>query len=233
MGATPIRASIVFCRVYIEVIMELKFSLPSKNKELSEKAWAARVFGALSSRLVTEERTGTVHPDGRNENVAEHSLMLVKVAIALGELHYPTLDSGKIAIFASLHDDVEAYVGDTPTDIISGHDPKEKKEREAAGLEQLCRDFAAINPRYVERVKEYEQQQTPEARFVRVVDKIMVELIHFPNEGAALQGYYTKEVAEESARQSEARLLNEYPEYADMIAVKLELAKFLRSQYLR
>ena len=204
-----------------------------KNENLSEKAWVARVFGALSSRLVGEERTRTIHPDGRRENVAEHSLMLVKVSAALAEMFHPELDSGKVAVYASMHDDVEAYVCDTPTDIVSGHDPIEKRQREAAGVKQLAKDFAAINPHYVARIKEYEAQEIPEARFVRVVDKIMVELIHFPNDGEAIVGYYTLESAEESARQSEARLMAEYPEYADMVEVKLELAKFLREKYLR
>lgn len=169
--------------------MDFKFSVPVPIPTLSDTANIALAFGYLVSRLASEERTRTVHPDGRNENVAEHSLMLVKVATVIAELYYPQLDSGRVAIFASLHDDVEAYVGDTPTDSIARHDATEKKQREERALEQISHEFASISSRYVQHVQAYEKQEETEARFVRVVDKIMVELIHFPNKGVVLRGH--------------------------------------------
>lgn len=207
--------------------------LSQDEEVLSHQAQLARMFGILSGQLVAEHRTRTIHPDGRRENVAEHSLMLVKVAIALAEEYYPGLDAGKIAIFASLHDDLEAYVGDTPTDSIAQHDPAEKKKREAAGLSRLVQDFSGVSPSYVSHMEEYEQQVTPEARFVRVVDKIMVELIHFPNQGAVLKQYYSHDSASEAITASAQRLMAEYPEYIDLISVKVELARHLADKYLR
>lgn len=135
--------------------MAMLFSVPDHIDSLSDKANLSLAFGYLTSRLCAEERTRTVHPDGRNENVAEHSLMLVKVAVALAEKYYPNLNSGKVAIYASLHDDVEAYVGDTPTDHIANHSPTDKKQREAEALHQLEKEFSDITPAYVNHVKTY------------------------------------------------------------------------------
>jgi len=91
---------------------------PDYDPDLSHAANTAIQMGAIASRLVLEERTRTHHPDGRAENVAEHSFMLAKVAAEIAAIMYPELDRGRIALYASVHDDIEAYVRDTPTDRI-------------------------------------------------------------------------------------------------------------------
>ena len=212
--------------------MTMLFHIPEPIPELSDKANLSLSLGYLTSRLCEEERTRTVHQDGRNENVAEHSLMLVKVAVALAEEYYPNLDSGKVAIYASLHDDVEAYVGDTPTDQIAKHNPEVKKQREARALNQLGAEFGRISQSYVNHVKIYEEQKEPEARFVRIVDKIMTELIHFPNEGAVLKEHYTASTAAKANEDQLQHFLNEYPDFPELARVKHELASYLGSKYL-
>lgn len=192
----------------------------------------AIAFGALSSRLVNEPRTRVVHPDGRRENVAEHTLMLIKVATVLAQEKYPELDAGKVAIYASLHDDVEAYVGDTPTDTVAKHDAQSKKEREALGLVQLSWEYKSSAPKYVQLLSEYEAQQIPESRFVRVVDKIMVELIHIPNKGAELRKHYTAESAREATARNAAKLREQYPEYSDLVDTRSEIAHYLIDNFL-
>lgn len=212
--------------------MKFLFSKPMPTTGLSEQANLTIAVGALSSRLVQELRTRTVHPDGRSENVAEHTLMLVKVAISLAQEYYPGLDAGKIAIYASLHDDVEAYVGDTPTDSIARHNSDVKREREDAGLKQLTGEYQSVAPSYVHCLKEYEAQVIPEARFVRVVDKIMVELIHLPNKGSELKKYYTSESAAEATERNAAKLKLQYPEYEPLIAVRSEIANHMIDRFL-
>lgn len=138
------------------------FHIPKTNKKLSQAAQNAIELATLVSREAAINRTRCAHPDGRAENVAEHSLMLAKVAPELAHLLYPKLDENLVVRFATIHDDVEAYVGDTPTDLLANHDATVKAELEARGLQQLVKEYAHL-PHFCERVKQYEAQSVPEA----------------------------------------------------------------------
>ena len=153
------------------------FKAPSSRKDLTSQANTTLLMAAMASRMIAEQRTRTYHPDGRLENVAEHSFMLAKVAAELAEELYPNLDANLVARLSLLHDDVEAYVGDTPTDFITKEQIAAKIEREEAGTNQLVKEYASIGG-YAKLVKLYEEQELAEARFVRLVDKLMVLLIH-------------------------------------------------------
>lgn len=208
------------------------FKVPEVSEDLSRAARVALVMGAMASRLALEERTRLFHPDGRAENVAEHSLMLVKVATRLAQLFYPHLDAGMVAIYAADHDDVEAYVLDTPTDRITDHGRLEKAEREALGLAQLVDEYGAIVPSYARDVAEYEAQTDPHARFVRVVDKLLVLLVHATNKGDTLRKECPVEEYFSNTHATAARLKAEYPEYEDLIDLRTELAYYIAATYM-
>ena len=211
---------------------EFLFSIPTVSTNLSSGAAIALQMGALASRQSEIERTRCEHPNGRPENVAEHSLMLAKVAPELVSILYPELDENLVARFGTLHDDIEAYVGDTPTDILSNLDPQAKETLEAKGLKQLIKEYAHM-PGYVKLMIEYEAQSVPEARFVRAVDKLMVLLIHFPNKAAVTKANYTYE----SFLKSEIDLLDrdrhKYGEFDKIIEIRRELGQELADRYLR
>jgi len=208
------------------------FTIPAYDETLSRAANIAVASGALASRLVAEQRTRTTHPDGRRENVSEHSHMLAKVAYALACNMYPRLDRGKVVMYAILHDDVEAYVGDTPTDRITSEERMAKKERETLGARQLMTEFETLMPEYAVSVAKYEAQREPEARFVRVVDKIMTLLIHIPNEGRQLKKNWTFAALTAATIESAERLTMEYPEYDELIVVRTEIAMYIARKYL-
>lgn len=207
------------------------YQAPDYEPSLSRAANVAIYMGAMASRLAREERTRTHHPDGRRENVSEHSNMLSKVATEIASEMYPGLDCGKIALFADAHDDVEAYVRDTPTDRIDDQGRLDKAEREAMGVKQLLEEHAHM-PAYCRRIREYEEQRIAEARFVRVVDKLTVLLIHIPNQGKILQENYTRQGFLYLTKEAEERLLREYPEYDLLIEMRTELAHHLADLYL-
>lgn len=212
---------------------QFMFEAPGAQTRLSDLANVAVNVGAMASRLTQELRTRCTHPDGRRENVAEHSLMLVKVSLALAQKFYPELDAGKVAMYASMHDDVEAYVGDTPTDLVDGvPDYAAKAKRETAGLAQLISEYNEVSPQYAQLMAEYEAQQLPEARFVRIVDKLMVILIHIPNQAIEIkkQGYTAKGVLAAN-QQIIQKFRNEYPEYAELHDLRLELAKYIGDKF--
>lgn len=115
-------------------------------------------LAALSSRLAIEDRTLVNHISGRPENVAEHRAMLAIVAPAIAEAYYPELDANLVCRFASIHDAVEAYVGDVTTHDIDKKGLDDKAKKEARGLAQLQEDFAAL-PNFIRLITEYEEQK--------------------------------------------------------------------------
>ncbi len=208
------------------------FSRPVYIAELSKTANVVVAMGLLSCRLTRVERTHVDHPDGRAENVAEHSLMLVKVAVYVARQQYPQLDAGKVAMFAACHDDVEAYVGDTPTDAIDAGGLAAKHSRETAGIRQLAWEFNDLIPNYVDDVTSYEDQTLPEARFVRLIDKILTLIIHIDDEDNAKR-YFDKDTFVMMNIKKAERFTTEYPEFAELMRLHMEIAMYVyRQTYL-
>ncbi len=208
------------------------FTMPSPKTHFSAGSNIAMQMGVFASRLVDTRRTRCFHPDGRAENVAEHSLMLAKVAPELARLLYPQLDENLVARFATIHDDVEGYVDDTATDMLSNLNQAAKETREAEGAAQLAKDFSHM-PGFVQLIRQYETQSVPEARFVRAVDKLMVLLIHYPNKGATLRANYTYESFVQSERDLLIRDSFKYGEFDKIKDLRSELGQDLADTFLK
>ena len=142
--------------------------------------------GKLALLFGRTERV-TKHEDGRIETDTDHTVMLGLIACALASKYEPTLDLGKIAQYALVHDLVEAYAGDTDTFIV-GHTTvhNEKEAREEAALARIEKEFADSLPWIPETIREYESLATPEARFIKTLDKSMPKITHLANEGLVL-----------------------------------------------
>lgn len=193
---------------------------------MSDIAYAALQLAALSSRLALENRTLVNHITGRPENVAEHSNMLAVVAPGIAEMYYPNLDANLISRFASVHDAIEAYVGDTATHNITDKGLKEKAAREAEGLERFKKDFAAM-PGIVNIIEQYEAQVIKEARFVRIVDKWMPILVHFGDKGQTIQSYTTADRLVEDFSPHIKRFKKQFPDFPELISVRQELTELV------
>jgi len=205
---------------------EFKFKLPERLPEMSDNSYTAFILGALTTRLKMEKRTLVNNPDGRAENVAEHAFMLSVVAPQLAELLYPDLDVNLVARYGIVHDMAEAYVGDTPTYDIDANGLQAKYDLEAIGLAKLLADYSSI-PSFVKLVKDYEDQIIPEARFVRVADKLMPLVVHFCDQGVTLRSYITPEGLQANADYQSALLRSHYPEFGKLIDVRDELSSLL------
>ncbi len=126
-------------------------------------------------------------PQGeRQENDAEHSWSLALMACMLAPHVDPKLDIGKVCQFAVVHDLTEIHAGDT-TAFDPEHRHQTKSEREHQAFEKIAKDFAHF-PWLVERLAEYERQDSDEARFVRAIDKIIPLFYDYISGGA----YYHK-----------------------------------------
>lgn len=128
----------------------------------------------------------TLYPDGETfESDTDHTVMLSVVACALAsKLYKDRLDIGKVAQFAIVHDIVEAYAGDTDTFGITEEGKIAKDAREHEALTKLQDKFQTSYPWLPNTVIEYERLDTEEAKFVKVVDKLMSKLTHILNNGA-------------------------------------------------
>ena len=101
------------------------------------------------------------------ESVAAHSWGVAWLALSLCP---PSLDRGRVLALAVLHDLPEVRVGDlTPHDGVSSAE-KHRREAEAAG------DLLAPLPHLAVLWSEYAAQESPEARFVRQLDRLDMAL---------------------------------------------------------
>jgi 5'-deoxynucleotidase YfbR-like HD superfamily hydrolase len=108
------------------------------------------------------------------ENDAEHSLMVGILSVELANELRPELDKGLLAQYSNIHDFVEIAVGDTPTYHLTEQELLDKHAIEQAALESL---LDTLPPYTARLLLQYEQQNTPEARFVRAVDKLAPLLV--------------------------------------------------------
>lgn len=146
---------------------------------------------------------GTFHEDGKTrESDADHTVMLGVVATAFAAQYFPSLDLGEIAQLALVHDLVETYSGDVNSLNITVEQKMSKKAREAQALLDIEREFGLAFPWIHQTIQRYERQESREARYVCVMDKVLPKATHLLNQGATfkelgltfdqIRGYYAK-----------------------------------------
>ena len=107
-------------------------------------------------------------PPARCESVAEHSFGNAMLCLLLAQ-QQPGLNVEKILRMALIHDLGEVYAGYlTPTDAV---DPQEKYAMEKQAVLKILSALPAGKV-LLENWEEYEAQVTPEARFVKQVDRL-------------------------------------------------------------
>lgn len=128
----------------------------------------------------------TYHEDGVTpESDTDHTVMVSVCACALAQkLYSDRLDLGLVAQFATVHDLVEAYASDTDTFGLDAEGRKAKDEREHQAFLRIQKEFHGTFPWLPETIEKYESLDTPEARFVKTVDKQMSLITNVINGGA-------------------------------------------------
>lgn len=128
-----------------------------------------------AERLKTVTRTAWTSEGGR-ESTAEHTWRLGLFALSLRPW-FPELDFERVLAMALVHDLGEALHGDISAPAQAGAPPKAEQERR--DLVQLLGPApAAVRDRVLALWEEYEAAATPEARFVKAVDKLETILQH-------------------------------------------------------
>jgi putative hydrolases of HD superfamily len=123
--------------------------------------------------------------EGKQETTAEHTWRLSLFAIALRPW-YPDLDFGRVLGIAIVHDLGEALHGDISAVLQEGTPPKSAQERRDL-LELLGPAPARVRDLVLSLWDEYDRAATPEARFVKAVDKLETILQH--NQGRNPPGF--------------------------------------------
>lgn len=113
---------------------------------------------------------------GRHESTAEHSWRLALLAAVLAGEH-PDLDARRVLEMCLIHDLGEAYDGDIPAVEQTADGRKAASERRA--VERLSALLPADAGARIRGIwEEYEACETPEARWVKALDKAETLIQH-------------------------------------------------------
>jgi putative hydrolases of HD superfamily len=108
-------------------------------------------------------------PPDRCESVSDHVFGMALLAWWIVDAHFPNLDRDKIIRMTLVHELGEIYIGDLiPDDHVP---PEEKHSREREGLWRVVGKLSK-GEQYLALWEEYEAGETPEARFVKQVDRL-------------------------------------------------------------
>ncbi len=114
--------------------------------------------------------------DGRQESVAEHTWRLALMVLVLHQEVASKINVARALKLAIVHDLGEVYGGDHHA--WKG-ELEEKFENEKQGIEKLVADMPVQQKDLILQLwQEYEDCKTPEAQFVKALDKLEVLLQH-------------------------------------------------------
>jgi putative hydrolase of HD superfamily len=192
---------------------------------IDQLADAVTDLGRVALTFSAVNRTAVYWPDGATpESDTDHTVMLGWVACSLAARYFPMLDLGLVAQFALIHDAPEVYAGDTPTLRIDQAGRALKAAKEAAAVRRLHTEFGETLPWLPSLLAAYEEQQLPEARYVRGVDKILPKVVHILDGCAGLidHGMGSAELATVFTEQ-QASMATYVGEFAELMALRAEL----------
>lgn len=151
--------------------MQTKAENPITTIQADSLPVFAQVYFELN-HLKQLYRQGWLHrgvPLERCESVAEHSFGVAVLALWLAETFAPKLDIGKVIRMALLHDFGEIYAGDIiPSDPVT---TEQKAQLEVQSVTEVLGKLPQ-GERYLKLWQEFEAGASPEAQFVRQIDRL-------------------------------------------------------------
>ena len=147
-------------------------------------------FVLEADRLKTVARQNVITGESRRENSAEHSWHLALMALVLADHAPPGTDLGKVGAMVVLHDLVEIDAGD----LFLYSDPAAQARQEEAERAAADRLFAILPPAQAAELRglwdEFEERQTPEARFARALDRLQPMLLNMQTGGGTWTAHH-------------------------------------------
>lgn len=118
----------------------------------------------------------------RKENDAEHSWHLALMAVLLKEYSNEDVDLSKVIPMVLIHDLVEIDAGDTYA--YSGEDPEETEARERKAALRIFGMLPEDQGQWFRSLwEEFEEYETPEAKFARTLDNCQPLLLNDASDG--------------------------------------------------
>lgn len=141
----------------------------------SDEIHGLLAFLRHAERLKTVTRTAWTS-EGKQESTAEHTWRMALFALSL-KPWFPELNFERVLSLVLVHDLGEAIHGDISAVLQAGAPPKLEQERRDL-LQLLEPAPAAVRAQSLALWEEYNGAATPEAKFVKAVDKLETVLQH-------------------------------------------------------
>ena len=135
-------------------------------------------FYQEAEKLKSTLRHSWLSDPQRQESVAEHTWMMALLSLIILPQIKQKLDQEKILKMIILHDLAEAITSDMP--VWKGVKNKEEKTKsEQKAIKKLLRNLDKNTQEELFAIwREYEERETPEAKFVKVIDTLDVIVQH-------------------------------------------------------
>jgi putative hydrolase of HD superfamily len=204
----------------------------SNTKVVQEAHDFLLTLGEMTVRFADVHRA-TLYPSGKFENDAEHSFHLSLSAVEIAANYHPELDLGLVSQFSIVHDLPEIYAGDTPSFNMSS---ATKASKEKAEKKALVRLLTELPPHTATLLKRYEEQVEPEARFVRLIDKLLPVVIHTVATNANRQDFIDRfnltnvEILDEGLKARQEQLQHMFPEFKFILIVQELISQTSRNR---
>lgn len=144
---------------------------------------------------------------GRRENDAEHAWHMAIMAYLLREYSNEEVDIARVMLMCLIHDIVEIEAGDTYA--YDTENLKTQKAREDAAKEKLYSLLPEDQKQeLIALFDEFEESQTPEARFAHAMDNLQPLLLNHSNGGSDWKEHQVN-AAQVYGRQTKTKLGSE------------------------
>jgi putative hydrolase of HD superfamily len=157
---------------------------PDDRGDALERLERQLAFVREIDRLKSVLRRTSLHDGSRRENSAEHSWHLASMALVLAEYAPDGTDVTRAMHLCLVHDVVEVDAGDTFAYDTAGYADKAAREQAAAtrlfGLLPLDQGIA-----FRAMWEEFEQGETPTARFANALDRLQPLLANLATGGGS------------------------------------------------
>lgn len=182
----------------------------------------------MADRLKNVERRTFVSDASRHENSAEHSWHLALAVLLFADYaRDQNIDIARALQLALVHDLVEIEAGDTYVYDAAASATQTMREQEAAHVVfGVLPD--AQGAQFRSWWDEFEDLKTPEARFVRALDRMLPLFLNFVTQGTA---WVEHQIRADQVRELNLPAMEEVPElreYCEGLIKEAEKRGFLR-----
>lgn len=184
------------------------------------KIHARLAFFLATDALKDIQRANNTFAGVRSESVAEHSWHVTLLAMLFADAAPHGTDHNRVRDLLTIHDLVEVYAGDTVIWDVADNDDVGAREQ-AAGerlMRLLPRDQMG---RFDALWREFQAQDTVEARFARAVDALHPMLMSWGPNGA---GHPRSDLRKRQVLARKRKWLEEFPVLWDLARAVVESA---------